>query len=123
MGETRFKQVLRWLEFGKLLFIGESIFMIGVNHMDLVRMALEGRLQMWMEYYDIFLYPLSYLWKIGFFHDMALSIAWVFLPFFLAWLTQLKLVRPLCEEKVPSRKWFSLLPVMALSFVIFMEVY
>jgi len=97
--------------------------MIGVNHMDLVRMALEGRLQSWMEYYDIFLYPLSYLWKIGFFHDMALSIACVFLPFFLACLTQLKLVRPLREEKVPSRKWFSLLPMMTLSFVIFMEVY
>jgi hypothetical protein len=65
-------------------------------------------------------YPFSYLWSTS---DIVLTIASIFLPFFLAWLTQWKLVKPLSEEKVPSQKSFHLLSVMGLSFVIFMEVY
>jgi len=120
MRETKFKQVLRWSEFGKLLFIGESLFMIGITYVPLVQMALEGRLQIWMENHDIFLYPFSYLWSTD---DAVLVIAFIFLPFFFAWLTQWKLVKPLSEEKVPSQKWFNLLFVIGLSFVISIEVY
>jgi len=110
MRETKFKQALRWSEFGKLLFIGQSIFIIGITYYPLVQMALEG--------HNVFLYP-GYV-DLG---GIAFVTASIFLPFFLAWLTQWKLVKPLSEEKVPSQKWFHLLRAMGLSSVIFLEVF
>lgn len=118
--ETKFKQALRWSEVGKILFIGQSIFIIGITYYPIVQMALEGSLQSYMVYHDIFLYP-SYVGS----HptDIAFITASIFLPLFFAWLTQQKLVKPLREEKVPSLKWFNLLFVMGLSSVFFIEVF
>lgn len=117
---ARFKQVIRWSEFGKLFFIGESLFITGYTYLPIVQMALEGSLQSWMRYHDLFLYPYSYFRSI---RDIALFTTFILLPFFLAWLIQWKLVRPLGEEKVPSQKWFHLLLVTGLSLIISIEVY
>jgi len=126
MRETKFKRVLRWSEFGKLLFIGQSLFIIGSAYIYLVQRVLEGGLQYFMELrgmdnYSVFLYPFNSIGD----HPSAIAFitASIFLPFFLACLTQWKLVKPLSEEKVPSQKWFHLLRVMGLSSVIFLQVF
>jgi len=116
---ARFKEVLRWSEFGKLLFIGESLFITGYTYLPIVLMALEGSLQSWMQYNDLFLYPYSCFWSL---QDIAFFTTFTFPPFLLAWLTQWKVVKPLSEEKVPLQIWFHLLLMMGLSLLIFIEV-
>lgn len=120
MTETKFKQVLRWSELGKLLFIGQSIFIVGIMFLPLIHMALqEGLLQYWMEHHNILLYPYSYFGL----NDVMFLTVFYFLFLFFGWLTHRKLVRPLSEEMVPSQKWFHSIFLMELLCVVFIETF
>ena len=120
MRESRFKQILRWSELGKLLFISQCTLIVGIMFVPLIHMALqEGLLQYWMEHHNILLYPYSYFGP----NDVMFLTVFYFLFLFFGWLTHGKLARPLSEEIIPSRKWFHSIFLMELLCVVFIETF
>ena len=112
--ESAFKEALRWSEWGKECFISQIIFLIGLSFVPLIFcVVLRGQLSQWMQFNDIFLFPFDWLKESI---NIPINLIFYVPPLFFAWLAHTKLVKPLRDEKIPSRKWSLFLSIMGLFF-------
>ena len=100
--ETTFKEALYWSEWGKACFIGQAIFII-------VMAFFRGEIL--VTFNEII--PFNWLKDTV---NIPINLSLYILPTTFAWLAHRKLVKPLREDKVPSRKWSLLLSIMGLFF-------
>jgi len=107
--ETAFKEALYWSEWGKACFIGQIILVIALSIILLFFAFLRGELSI-MAPNELITFPFN--WKDP--GNILINLFLYIPPPIFAWLAQRKLVKPLKEEKVPSRKWSLLLSIMGL---------
>jgi len=103
--ETTFKEALYWSEGGKACFIGHAILAIALSFIVPFFPVLIGGIP--VTFSEIILF--SWL-------KDPISLSLYVLPMVFAWLAHRELVKPLREDKVPSRKWSLLLSIMGLFF-------
>ena len=118
---TKLKQPLFWSEIGKNCFVSQPLFILGYFYWVLIQIFLSGQFQIWSELYNIFLYPFDIFISTEL-RTMNYSIifygCYFVAPILSACLTYKKLVKPLNEEKIPNRKWFHLILILAVSPIV-----
>ena len=130
--EAKLKNALLWSEWGKRFYIGQSMLILGIvslpplfTILSIFRSFLsptdhyaltEGLiLYLILQPFNL----LAYLDAVS----TAFFVGSVFLPLLFSWLTHRKLVKPLSEDRSPSKKTFHLLFGTGLFFVILMGTF
>ena len=125
--ETKFKNALSWSEWGKCFPVGQSIVILGMMSIPSLTNTI------W--FFQAFLNPKAYIYiedfllnllepiysMLAFGIDLFIIIPFVCfisVPLFFSWLIHRKLVKPLSEERIPSKKTFHFLFGMGLFYVI-----
>jgi len=129
--EIKFKNALLWSEWGKRFYIGQSMLTLGIMSLPSLFIFLPPLFQSFLDprmktevTVGFILWLLLQPFSTPFFLInpdavyTAIFAGIIFLPLFFSWLIHRKLVKPLSEDRIPSKKTFHLLFGTGLFYVI-----